>query len=201
MRGGYSGLYKYQTSRGMDIFLYLAYYQIWSLLIFMFIGMAFYKNGVLTGKASASLYWLIFIIGLGGGLAISWYRIQLLIENDFNSFEYTKDVVININEIGRVFRSLGIFGLIMLMYKSRIFKWLFSLMRPVGQMAFSNYLGQSFLMGVFFYGIGFGMFGKLQRYEIYYVVLITWVIQIIFSHFWLHYFQFGPLEWLWRQLT
>ena len=74
-------------------------------------------------------------------------------------------------------------------------------MRPVGQMAFTNYLGQSFLMGLLFYGIGFGMFGKLQRYEIYYVVGITWIVQIIFSHIWLHYFQFGPLEWIWRQLT
>lgn len=74
-------------------------------------------------------------------------------------------------------------------------------MRPVGQMAFTNYLAQSFLMGLFFYGIGFGMFGRLQRYEIYYVVAATWVIQIIFSHAWLRYFKFGPLEWIWRQLT
>ena len=201
VRGNYSMLYKYQTTRGMDIFIYLAYYQIWSLLLFMFIGMAFYKNGILTGKASSTKYWLLFIIGLGGGLAISWYRIQLLMQHEFNSFEYTKNVIFNFNEIGRMFRALGIFGLIMLMYKSGFFKWLFDLMRPVGQMAFSNYLGQSFLMGLFFYGIGWGMFGKLQRYEIYYVVGITWVIQIIFSHVWLHYFQFGPLEWIWRQLT
>ena len=115
---GYSNLYKYQTSRGMDIFMYLAYYQIWSLLLFMFIGMAFYKNGILTGKASSKLYWLLFIIGLGGGLAISWYRIQMLMQYDFNSFNYTKNILFNINEIGRVFLSLGIFGLIMLMYKS-----------------------------------------------------------------------------------
>ena len=48
------------------------------------------------------------------------------------SFEYY--------EISRVFRSLGIFGLIMLFYKSGWFNWLFALARPVGQMAFTNYL-------------------------------------------------------------
>ncbi len=74
-------------------------------------------------------------------------------------------------------------------------------MRPVGQMAFTNYLMQSLLVGLFFYGIGFGYFGKLQRYEIYYVVGATWVIQIIWSHLWLRYFRFGPLEWAWRSLT
>ena len=73
-------------------------------------------------------------------------------------------------EIQRLVHSIGIFGLIMLMYKSGFFKWLFALMRPVGQMAFTNYLMQSLLGGLIFYGIGFGMFGKLQRYEIYYVV-------------------------------
>ena len=201
VRGNYGNFYKYQTERGMEIFLYLAYYEIWSLLLFMFIGMAFYKNGVLTGKVSSGIYWWMVIIGLAVGLALTWYKIQLMIHHEFNRYEYTRNLVFNITEIGRVLRALGIFGIIMLMYKSGWFKWFFSLTRPVGQMAFTNYLGQSFLMGLFFYGIGFGMFGKLQRYEIYYVVAVTWVVQIIFSHIWLHFFQFGPLEWVWRQLT
>ena len=104
-------------------------------------------------------------------------------------------------EISRAFRSLGIFGLIMLMYKSGWFKWFFALLRPVGQMAFTNYLMQSLLVGLFFYGVGFGMYGKLQRFEIYYVVGATWLLQIIWSHIWLRYFRFGPLEWAWRSLT
>jgi uncharacterized protein len=201
VRGNYSNLYKYQVNRGMDIFISLVYYQIWSLLLFMFIGMAFYKNGVLTGTADSKIYWLMFIIGLGGGLLLSWYRIELMIDYQFNRYEYTKNSLFNFSEIGRALRALGLFALIMLLYKSGWFKWLFALTRPVGQMAFTNYLAQSFLMGVFFYGVGFGMFGKLQRYEIYYVVAVTWVVQIIFSHIWLRYFQFGPLEWIWRQLT
>jgi uncharacterized protein len=89
----------------------------------------------------------------------------------------------------------------MLMYKSGFFKWLFALMRPVGQMAFTNYLMQSLLCGFFFYGIGLGMFGKLHRYELYYVVGVVWILQIIYSHIWLRYFRFGPFEWAWRSLT
>ena len=48
---------------------------------------------------------------------------------------------------------------------------------------------------------GNGMYGKLQRYEIYYVVGATWLLQIIWSHIWLRFFRFGPLEWCWRSLT
>jgi len=96
---------------------------------------------------------------------------------------------------------LVFFGLIMLLYKSGWFKWLFNLMRPVGQMAFTNYLMQSILCGIFFYGIGFGYFGQLERYQIYFVVAGIWIIEIVWSHIWLHYFLFGPFEWLWRSLT
>jgi uncharacterized protein len=74
-------------------------------------------------------------------------------------------------------------------------------MRPVGQMAFTNYLTQSLLCGLFFNGIGWAMYGKLERKEVYYVVAVVWIIQIIWSNVWLRYFRFGPLEWCWRSLT
>lgn len=201
VRGDYATLYKYQSARSFYMETGGFFTFIWDILLFMFLGMAFYKNGIVVGNVSSKVYWLMFIIGLGVGLVLSWYRLQPLIDHQFNKFNYTKDVKFEFYEISRTFRALGIFGLIMLLYKSGWFKWLFALMRPVGQMAFTNYLMQSLLVGLFFYGIGFGMFGKLQRYEIYYVVAATWLLEIIWSHIWLRYFRFGPLEWLWRSLT
>ena len=56
-------------------------------------------------------------------------------------------------------------------------------------------------ISLYFYGIGFGYFGQLERYEIYVVVAVVWTIQIIWSHLWLRYFLFGPIEWVWRSLT
>ena len=127
----------------------------------MFLGMAFYKNGVLTGNASSKVYWLLFIIGLGVGLLISYYRIKPMLDTRFNQFEYVKKIPFEYYELSRTLRSLGIFGLIMLMYKSGWFKWIFWITRPVGQMAFTNYLMQSLLCAIYFFGIGFGMFGRL----------------------------------------
>ncbi len=68
-------------------------------------------------------------------------------------------------------------------------------------MAFTNYLMQSIICGLIFFGVGFGMYGRLQHYELYYVVGAVWVFQIIFSHVWMYYFRFGPFEWAWRSLT
>lgn len=201
VRGGYGGYYEYQSERSFRGEINYLYYGGWDILVFMFLGMAFFKNGVLMGKASAKVYWGMFIIGLGLGLVLSYFRLKPLIDHQFNYFDYTKDTPFEFYEISRTFRAIGIFGLIMLLYKSGWFKWLFTLMRPVGQMAFTNYLMQSLLVGLFFYGVGLGYFGKLERHEIYYVVGATWLLEIVWSHIWLRYFRFGPLEWTWRSLT
>jgi uncharacterized protein len=199
--GSYEALYEYRTSRYIDSLVPYLFFGIWDVLLFMFLGMAFFKMGILTGQANVKVYWGMCIIGLGVGLTLSCFRLQQMVDVKFNWYEYTKKYSFAFYELSRTFRSIGILGLLMLLYKSGLFKWLFALMRPVGQMAFTNYLMQSLLCGLFFYGIGFGMFGKLERYEIYLVVAAVWALQIIYSHIWLRYFRFGPLEWAWRSLT
>lgn len=199
--GNYSDFYAYQSQRSYYGEIHYTYDGLWDVLIFMFLGMAFYKNGILLGNAHVKVYWMLFLFGIAGGLLLTWFKLKPIIDLNYNMYEITKQVKFELYELARVFRSIGIFGLIMLLYKSGWFKWLFALMRPVGQMAFTNYLMQSLLVGLYFYGIGFGMFGKLQFYQIYYVVAITWLAQIIWSHIWLRYFKFGPFEWLWRSLT
>lgn len=199
--GSYEALYEYRTSQYTDTEFNYLFFEIWDVLLFMFIGMAFFKMGILTGEAPTKTYALMCIAGLGAGLIFSWLKLQPLINAKFNSYEYIKNSTFAFSELSRTFRSIGFLGFVMLLYKSGLFKWLFELLRPVGQMAFTNYLMQSLICGLFFYGIGFGKYGQLERHEIYYVVAAVWVIQIIYSNMWLRYFQFGPFEWLWRSLT
>ena len=199
--GDYASLYKVQGDKSVHVELYYTYFLIWDVILFMFLGMAFFKNGILLGNASYKIYWFMFITGTGLGLLLSYFRQQAIIDTNFSEFEYVKKVTLNYFEIARTLRSLGFFGLIMLMYKSGFFKWLFALFRPVGQMAFTNYILQSLIGGLFFYGIGLDYFGKLERYELYIFVAAVWSLEIIWSHIWLRYFRFGPLEWLWRSLT
>ena len=88
-----------------------------------------------------------------------------------------------------------------LAFNSGIGRKLLSIFQPVGKMAFSNYVFQS-LIGVFtFYGIGFGMMGKVGPvwYTVFGVLVFT--CQILLSKVWLRFFQYGPLEWLWRSVT
>ncbi len=200
-QGNYEDLYESRSDRYVNQLVQYMFYEFWDILLFMFMGMAFYKMGILTGQAPVKVYLWMCIVGLSLGIFLSYQFLQPFISNDFNRYAYTKNVSFQYYQLQRALRSLGFFGLIMLLYKSGWFNRLFALFRPVGQMAFTNYLMQSLLCGIFFYSIGFGMYGKLERYEIYYVVGTIWIFQIIFSHIWLRYFRFGPFEWAWRSLT
>jgi uncharacterized protein len=201
MTGGYAQLYEYRTNQYLGLIKHYTYMCLWDVLLFMFLGMAFFKNGILTGKASSKVYWLMAIVGLGLGLTISYFRLQPALKYNFNWFEYTRHIKFESYTVSRVLRSIGIFSLLILLYKSGWFNWLFKLLRPVGQMAFTNYLTQSLICAIIFYGVGFKLSGSLQRHEIYYVVAAIWIVQIIWSNIWLRYFNFGPMEWCWRSLT
>ncbi|MEM7600925.1 MAG: DUF418 domain-containing protein [Verrucomicrobiota bacterium] len=71
----------------------------------------------------------------------------------------------------------------------------------VGRMAFSNYIAQSIILGLIYYGHGLGLRGQLQFHEALLIVPLVWLVQMLVSVWWLKRFRFGPLEWLWRRLT
>lgn len=70
-----------------------------------------------------------------------------------------------------------------------------------GKMALTNYLSQSVIGIILFYGIGFGMGGHTSLICTTIIAMSVYVFQIFFSWLWMRYFQFGPTEWIWRMLT
>jgi len=202
VRRSYVGLFRYRREVRTDEEAKSMYsFLTWDILLFMFLGMVFFKTGIFHGEVKTRFYLWLAVLGLGIGIPLSYLYLKPDLQYHYNHFEIVKNRQFAFYELQRLVHSLGIFGLIMVIYKSGRFKWLFTIMRPVGQMAFTNYLMQSLLCGLFFYGVGFGMFGELQRFELYYVVVVVWLIEIVWSNLWLKYFRFGPFEWTWRSLT
>jgi hypothetical protein len=68
-------------------------------------------------------------------------------------------------------------------------------------MALTNYLAQSIVCGLVFYGFGLGWYGRVTGYPLYGVVGAVWCLEIAWSLWWLRRFQIGPFEWAWRSLT
>jgi uncharacterized protein len=88
-----------------------------------------------------------------------------------------------------------------LLYKSRHAQALFRRLEAVGQMALTNYIMQSFICTLIFFGYGLNYYAELQFYQIYFIVAAVWAVQLAVSPLWLGSFYFGPLEWVWRSLT
>ena len=68
-------------------------------------------------------------------------------------------------------------------------------------MALTNYIGQSAIGMIIFYGIGFGIGASLGLGWVELIVLAVYLFETVFSFAWLKVFKFGPLEWIWRCLT
>ena len=78
-----------------------------------------------------------------------------------------------------------------------LFRWL----AAPGRMALTNYISQSLIGIVLFYGLGFGLGTSFGLIHIELTAMAVFLLQILLSRLWLRYFRFGPLEWLWRLLT
>jgi uncharacterized protein len=100
---------------------------------------------------------------------------------------------------GTVPLAIGYAASLALLYKKET-RFL-NLFAPVGKMALSNYLLQTVLATIIFYGIGFGLGGKFGYTLTMGIVVIIFGLQVVFSKWWLKNYKFGPMEWIWRQLT
>ncbi len=74
------------------------------------------------------------------------------------------------------------------------------MLAPYGRMALTNYLAQSLICSVLFYGQGFGYYG-LDRIGQLGIAIAIVGVQVPMSHWWLSRFRYGPMEWLWRAIT
>jgi uncharacterized protein len=171
----------------------------WDIWAMMLVGMALFKLGIIGGTRSNAFYLRLavtaYAIGIGVNSLSAWNYIATRwdpVQRGYFSTTY---------DLGRLAVALGHMSLIILMVRIGSLSWLTSRLAAVGQMAFSNYVLQSVICSLLFYGYGFGLYGRLQRYELLYVVLPIWVVQLIVSPIWLRHFRFGPLEWCWRSRT
>ena len=69
-----------------------------------------------------------------------------------------------------------------------------------GRIALTNYLSHSVAGILLFYGIGFA-FGGCPLWLTLVIALGVYCLLALLSAVWMRFFQFGPLEWIWRMLT
>lgn len=192
--GGVVGLLKWSVRIWLD---YAASSYTITLVIetvaFMLMGMALFKLGVLGGARSLGFYLALAGGGYALGLAVNGAQAIVLWNSQFSAGSWETQ---SSYELGRCAMTLGHVGLLLSLWKMNALGFVGRALRNLGRMALTNYLGQSAIAAVLFYG--FGLWGRLDWGGLWALAAGIWVFQMIFSTLWLKRFNMGPLEWALR---
>lgn len=171
----------------------------WETLPLIILGMALYRMGFFSGgvdRRKLVLWgWIGWILGAAASLAIG-----LVVKSTGFSYYGTLAGFLGLSSLPRLMMALGLAALLVA-YSPGWTGWLAERVRAAGRAAFTNYLGTSIVMTLVFHGWALGLYGQLNRPQLYIVVALAWVVMLAWSKPWLERFNYGPLEWLWRCLT
>ena len=166
----------------------------------MFLGMAMFKSGFLTGEWEKARYrrWALrsAVIALPPLSFLAWWQASANFDAvrvflAFHALSVPFDVLL----------AVGWAAAIIWWAKRGSHPALNARVAAAGRMAFTNYLATSVIMTSLFYGYGLGLFGEVSRAALWIFVLGMWGLILASSKPWLDRFQYGPLEWLWRSLA
>jgi uncharacterized protein len=199
-RSGYRSLLDWRISFMPELARNFYVTDVWDALSMMLIGMGLAMLGVITGERSAGFYLRLALVSYGIGIPIKAMVAWMLQRSQWVGLDAA---LVNsmTQEPARLAVTLGHMSLVLLVVKRGWFAALTARLAAAGRMALSNYLLTSLLVVPFFAGYGLGMFGRLQRHQLLYVVFAVWAIMLAWSLPWLRSFRYGPVEWVWRSLT
>jgi uncharacterized protein len=208
MKGSYSEVASYVRHKSWEgQFKYLLF-SVPDMLGLMLLGMALYKWGFLTMGWTSAAYRKTALIGYAVGFTAVVYSFvygvrttpnlaAMLASMETTPIRWTGALY----DVQRIAIMMGHVSVVTLLYRAGALRGLMERLRAVGQMAFTNYIMHSVICTLVFFGYGLNQFAEWQYYQLYYLVLGIWVLQLVVSPIWLRHFQFGPLEWMWRSLT
>lgn len=197
-RGGYAGILEHRLAeQGVQPLVGVAMLG-WETLGYFLLGMAALKSGFLTGGWGAAAYrraaLIGFAIGVTGYALLAW----AVASSGF-------DVVTLIGAVmaaATLVRPAMIYAIAaLIIVLARPGGALTGRIAAAGRAAFTNYLGTSIVMTSLFYGYGLGLYGRLDRTELWLVVIAAWALMLAWSKPWLERYRYGPFEWLWRSLS
>ena len=165
------------------------------------IGMGLFRLGFLTGEVSMATYVWTALVGFGISLPLSVVGVARTYANNHYSFLSSLEWLFLPYELSRLSGMLALVATVMILIKLGLFKRTQRLLAAVGKTALSNYLMTSLLCQFIFLWGPWKLFGTLEYYQQMYVVFGVWAVNLTLSSLWLRYFQFGPVEWVWRSLT
>lgn len=164
----------------------------------MLLGMAVWRSGVIRtpGRFRTQLWIFCVIAGLAGGANTTRDVVLRATGSTFGLPHFVRVIGAEVP----LALSYAALLLALLSDPRRVPAWA-TRFAAAGQMALTNYLTQSLVLGFIFYGFGFGLFGRVAPTPAAIFGIALYTLQLYLSRWWLARYRFGPCEWLWRSLT
>jgi uncharacterized protein len=99
--------------------------------------------------------------------------------------------------------SLSMFyvAVVTLLFWRRPVQGLLPKLAPLGRMGLTSYIGQTVFGVLLFYGLGFGLLGRIGAAAAVGAAMTFFALQIVLANVWSGWFRMGPAEWVWRSLS
>ena len=195
----FSGVYILLAGLSIQFLIVNFIMAMWDCMFMMVIGIWMYRRGWLTGEASTATYVKMIVIGFGVGLGLRIYWYYQFWQQDF-AMDYAMINLVALQPV-RLLIAVGVIGVVQLFARSAYGQMIKSSIAAVGQMALTNYISHSVFFALVFYGFGLGLYNSMTGWQVIGLGLLIFATQMAASSIWLHYYRFGPIEWLWRSLT
>ena len=164
------------------------------------LGAWFVRSGVMTEPAKhLPLFRRLAWVGLPVGVGLGLWGTSIASTHVPGVNDGLFQLAMGLSMLGNLPACLGYVAVIVLAWHGAG-RTLLSTFAPAGRMALTNYLSQSLIGTLFFYGYGFGHWGLGRAWQLVFV-LVVFGLQLVFCRWWLSRHRYGPMEWLWRWLT
>lgn len=176
-------------------------YLVMSVVGMFLIGVWFVRSGAMRDVAAhRGLFRRLAWVGLPAGIALA--LLSAAVGTTFDPQQREQGILaINLMQIANPVLSLGYVGAVVLFVHGARGALRLGWLAPVGRMALTNYLTQSIVGTLIFYGYGLGLWGRIDRVGQLLLVVAIFAMQALYSRWWFMRFHFGPMEWLWRAVT
>lgn len=173
-----------------------------TVLGYFLIGAWFIRSGLMRDPAAhLGTFRRLALVGLPLGLALVLLGAWMMPEADMGRMDLAAAISTTATMVGSALMALGYLGGVVVLVHDGRWGGRMAVLAPVGRMALSNYLAQSIICTLVFYGYGLGLFEQLPRLWQVPFVFALFALQVAWSHWWMARFRFGPAEWLWRSLS
>ena len=110
-------------------------------------------------------------------------------------------ILVKLKLIASIAQSFLYLYIISYLYKYNFFLKLMTPLSYAGRMSLTNYLMQS-VLGMLLFGSSFlGLYGKLGNAWLGFIAFVSYFVLVAASKLWLNKFRYGPMEYIWRELT